>query len=414
MIYLDYNATTPVDPAVIAALTQCLTDTYGNPSSTHSLGKAAKAALDTARTQVASLLRCPANAVLFLSGGTESINYVLKGMLSLPAHQRHIITSAIEHVAITATCAFLEAEHGFEITYVPVDSRGRVKVEEVVAAVRPATCLVTIMHANNEVGTVQPIAAVAAAAKARHASLREADTRALRPLLVHSDASQSVGKIPVHVDALGVDFLTVAGHKLYAPKGVGALYIRPGTRPLQTLMHGAGHENGLRAGTENIPYAVALGVACALAEDGFDDKAKALWRLRCRLLDQLQALLPDVDMVVNGPTTGTSAKIASVLMGLAEHDVLPNTLSIGLAGVQAAQLLRAIEGDVAASAGSACHSHTTSISAVLKAMAVESTYAMGTLRLSVGRYTTVEEVDKAATVIAAAVRQQLHKKPRHD
>ncbi|KDO22916.1 hypothetical protein SPRG_11760 [Saprolegnia parasitica CBS 223.65] len=398
MIYLDYNATTPVDKRVISALTQCLEETYGNPSSTHQLGQAAKAALCTARAQVAALLGCPSDAILFVSGGTESINYVLKGMLASHKAQRHIITSAVEHVAVSATCKYLAETHGFEITTLPVDALGRVAVDDVIAAVRPTTCLISIMHANNEVGTIQPIGAIAAAARAHHAALLVDDTRGLSPLLLHTDASQSIGKIHVDVDALHVDFLTVAGHKLYAPKGIGALYIRPGTRRLETLMHGAGHENGLRAGTENIPYAVALGTACALARDYLQAHPRALWTLRSALYTQLHDKLRDVDMAVNGPST--------------EHDVLPNTLSIGFANVQASALLHAIEDRVAASAGSACHSHATSISAVLRAMHVPATYAMGTLRLSVGRETTLDEINTASTIIADGVRQQLQKKRR--
>ncbi|OQR97703.1 class V aminotransferase [Thraustotheca clavata] len=401
MIYLDYNATTPVDKQVIAALTQCLESTYGNPSSSHKLGQAAKAALETSRNQVASLLHCPSDAILFLSGGTESINYVLKGMLNSSLKQRHIITSVIEHIAVLDTCKFLQEEHGFDVTYVPVNAHGCIDINDVIAAIRPSTCLITIMHANNEVGAIQPIGEMAIAARNRHKELiAKESTTTFDPLLIHTDSSQSVGKIPVHVDALYVDFVTVAGHKLYAPKGIGALYIRPGTRTLQKFMHGAGHEKGLRAGTENIPYAVALGTACAMAQDFLENEngQNKLWSLRETLLKHLEDKLSDVDMAINGP------KI--------ENHVLPNTLSIGFRNVQAAPLLRLIEDRVAASAGSACHSNATSISAVLKAMKVDPEYAMGTLRLSVGKYTTKEELEKASEIIANAIHQQLNKRQR--
>ncbi|CAK4691504.1 hypothetical protein LEN26_012994 [Aphanomyces euteiches] len=391
-IYLDYNATTPVAKEVVDALVPCLSENYGNPSSSYDLGRRAKAALDDSRASVGTLLHAPPSSIVFMSGGTETINYVLKGMLTSKPYQRHIVTSVVEHVAVLATCRFLQAVHGFDVTYVLVDSNGRVSVDAVVAAIQPSTCLVTIMHANNEVGTIQPLAAIATAARARHEALSANQQDVYDPVLIHTDASQSVGKVPVHVDELHVDFLTVAGHKLYAPKGVGALYIRPGTRPLQKLMHGASHEQDLRAGTENIPYAVALGRACQLAEHGLaHGLQKQLESLRRRLLDRLESLLPDVDKRVNG----------------AADNSLPNTLSISFRNIVAPNVLQAVQDRVAASAGSACHSHTTTASYVLQAMDIPLDYAYGTFRLSVGKYTTEDEVDSAADVLAGAIKTAL-------
>ncbi|ETV70613.1 hypothetical protein H257_13986 [Aphanomyces astaci] len=393
LIYLDHNATTPVAKEVVEALVPCLETNFGNPSSSHELGRRAKAALDAARAQVGSLVGAPASSILFLSGGTESINYVLKGLVSSKPHQRHIVTSVVEHVAVLATCRFLEEAHGFEVTYVPVDAEGLVSVAAVAAAVRASTCLVTIMHANNEVGSIQPLAAISAAVRAQHSALcTTGDNGHLQydPILIHSDASQSVGKFPVLVDVLGVDFLTIAGHKVYAPKGVGALYIRPGTRALVKFMHGAAHEQNLRAGTENIPFAVALGTACELAQHSLaTGLSQSLLSLRRQLLTSLTSLLATVPVKVNGPADVTK--------------LLPNTLSISFQGVSANELLHMIEDRVAASAGSACHSHATTVSHVLEAMQVPVEFALGTLRLTVGKDTTPEDVECAAVVIAQGV-----------
>ncbi|RHY24064.1 hypothetical protein DYB32_008989, partial [Aphanomyces invadans] len=385
---------------VVHALVPCLQSNFGNPSSTHELGRRAKAALDVAREQVGCLLGALPSSIVFLSGGTESINYVLKGLVTSQPHQRHIVTSVVEHVAVLATCQYLEEVHGFDITYVPVNDEGLVSADAVAAAVRPSTCVVTIMHANNEVGSIQPLAAISAAARARHAALINelADNLTYDPLLVHTDASQSVGKVLVRVDDLGVDFLTVAGHKLYAPKGVGALYIRPGTRPLAKLMHGAAHEHGLRAGTENIPYAVALGKACQLAQHALaNGLSQRLLAHREHLLAKLTELLAsqDVPLKVNGP--------ADVEL------VLPNTLSISFQHVSANQLLHVIEDRVAASAGSACHSHATTASYVLQAMHVPLEFALGTLRLSAGKDTTADDIDRAAHVIAQGIATLMEK-----
>ncbi|WP_235506153.1 cysteine desulfurase family protein [Desulfatitalea tepidiphila] len=250
-IYLDYNGTTPLDPEVIAAMRPFLEREFGNPSSSHWYGIKPKQAVEGARRQVAGLLNCRPDELFFTSGGTESNNHAIKGIArSMKSQGRHIVTSAFEHPAVLEVCRYLAAE-GFETTCVPVDDQGMVDPGEVERALRPDTILVTVMHANNEVGTVQPIAEIAAIAR-RHG------------IPVHTDAAQSLGKIPVDVQALGADLLSVAGHKLYAPKGIGALYVRRGLQP-EKFCHGAGQERGWRAGTENVPFIVALGKACEIA-----------------------------------------------------------------------------------------------------------------------------------------------------
>ncbi len=371
LIYLDYNATTPIDPTVAEAMLPFLHQHFGNPSSSHAYGVTARRAIDTARRQVADLLGCRPEEILFTSGGSESNNTVIKGVAASRLDRgRHIITSAIEHPAVIEPCQALEAD-GYEVTYLPVDASGRVDPEHVARAIRPGTILVTVMHANNEVGTIQPIAEIAAVARERG-------------VLVHTDAAQSVGKIPVGVDDLGVDFLSVAGHKLYAPKGVGALYIRSG-RTLPKLMHGAGHESNRRAGTENVLEIVGLGKAAALAADRLDETGRHTRALRDRLRARLEDELGLVR--VNGDL----------------ERGLPNTLSVCFAGVDASTLLAEVGDRVAASAGAACHAEGVDLSTVLQAMKVPVREAMGTVRFSVGRGTTESEVDAAARVVAAAV-----------
>lgn len=371
-VYLDYNATTPLAPEVVAAIQPCLGPLFGNPSSPHAYGIAARRAVEAARALVAAMLGCAPDEVIFTSGGTEANNTAIKGVArALAGRGRHIITAAVEHPATLETCAALAAE-GWEVTVLPVDSTARVDPRDVAAALRPDTALVTIMHANNEVGTIQPIAEIAALAHAAGA-------------LLHIDAAQTVGKVPVHVDALGADLLSVAGHKLYAPKGVGALYVRRGV-PLAKFMHGAGHEGGRRASTENLLGIVALGEACRLVTEHLPDYAAHLGALRDRLW----------------------AGIAPGAGDLRRHGhpqaCLPNTLSVGFHGLDATDLLAELYDDVAASAGSACHANEVTISPVLAAMGVPEEYARGTLRFSVGRMTTAAEVDAAAAAIVRAVR----------
>ena len=370
-IYLDYNGTTPHDPEVIAAMRPFLEEEFGNPSSGHRYAVKPRQALDTARRQVAGLLNCDAEEVIFTSGGTEANNWAILGTAhALRGRGRHIVTSRIEHPAVLNVCAYLEKD-GYAVTYLPVDSQGMVTCADVASALRPETVLISIMHANNEVGTIQPVVEIAALASARG-------------IRVHTDAAQSAGKIPVDVASMGVDLLSLAGHKLYAPKGVGALFIRKGVM-LETFMHGAGQEMGRRAGTENILEIVGLGKACELATRNLEHNCRHMQAMR----DRLQA--------------GITAAVADVRLNGHLERRLPNTLSLSFRNIEANRLLEAIGLEVAASAGAACHAGSVAISHVLKAMGAPLEWAMGTLRLTTGRMTTAEEVDRAAQVIGGAV-----------
>ena len=369
-IYLDYNATTPVDPAVAAAMQPYIDTNFGNPSSGHVYGRTTHDAVDTARGQIAGLLGCAPAEIVFTGGGSEANNHAIKGVAdALRDRGNHIITSAIEHPAVTEVCAHLAAG-GFDITYVPVDNDGLVDPRDVAAAITERTILVTVMHANNEVGTIQPVAEIGAITRQRQ-------------VLFHTDAAQSIGKVPVDVEALNVDLLSIAGHKLYAPKGVGALYIRDGVS-LTNLIHGAAHESGRRAGTENVIHIVGLGKACELIQDNRGEHSHCMFELRQRLEAALLAAVPDSR--VNGHCDRR----------------LPNTLSIGFKGRHANELLDALPG-IAASTGAACHSGEVSISPVLTAMQVPAEFAAGTLRLSVGRFTTEAEIDQAIEQIMAVL-----------
>jgi cysteine desulfurase len=370
-IYLDYNATTPHAPEVIEAMHPYLEEHFGNPSSSHGYGRRTREAVETARAQVAALLNCTPGQILFTSGGTESNNHAIRGIaLARRSHGRHIITSQIEHPAVTGVCERLKQD-GFEITYLPVDEHGLVSVSDVEKAIRPETILITLMHANNEVGTIQPVGEAAELAKARG-------------IVFHTDAAQSVGKIPMDVRALGVDLLSIAGHKLYAPKGVGALYLREGT-PLERLMEGAGQEGGRRPGTENVLEVVGLGKACEIARRDLVTNRGHMQRMRDRLEAGLRERVPRLR--VNGHP---------------DHR-LPNTLSVSVHGVDANVLLGAIEEKVAASGGAACHSGQVHVSHVLVAMRVPEEWARGTLRFSTGRMTSEADIDTAVAVIADAV-----------
>jgi cysteine desulfurase len=354
-IYLDYNGTTPIDPQVAAAMQPYIETHFGNPSTSHAFGPPAKAGLNRARLQVASLLGALPEEIVFTSGGTEANNHALIGTVrALKDKGRHIITSAIEHPAILEVCKYLEDFEGCAVTYLPVDAAGRVDLADVEAAITDETILITIMHANNEVGTLQPVAQIAEIAHARG-------------VRVHTDAAQSVGKVSTRVDELGVDLLSIAGHKLYAPKGVGALFIRAGTA-LEHLMFGAGQECGVRPGTENMIGISGLGEACALIG------AKACPGSVHR--DRLQAAFPEA--VVNGEAA----------------ERLPNTLSLSFPGKRANEILTRLK-SVCASAGAACHSDSIQISSVLQAMGVPEHIAMGTIRLSTGRFTTDGEIERA-------------------
>jgi cysteine desulfurase len=368
-IYLDYNATTPIHPEVADAMLPFLRGGFGNPSSSHSYGIEARAAVERARASVASLLRCGAEEVIFTSGGTESNNAAIKGFaFAHRDHGRHIITSQVEHPAVLEVCSYLEQE-GFEVTCVGVDHSGLVSPEEVARAMRPETILITVMLANNEVGTIEPVAEIAAMAAARN-------------IAVHTDAAQAVGKIPVDVRRLNVDMLSVAGHKLYAPKGVGALFVRCGT-DLQKFMHGAAHERNLRAGTENVLEVVGLGKACEIAARDLADVQTYTASMRDMLQQGLEARLP-----------------ACHINGHLERR-LPNTLSVSFAGVDASALLRRLPG-VACSAGAACHADTVTVSHVLKAMRLPAEVSRGTIRLSTGRMTNPQEIASAIDQIVEA------------
>ena len=370
-VYLDYNATTPLDPAVIDAMREFMAPEFGNPSSTHFFGIEPRRALNRARGQVAALLSCRPSEIVFTGCATESNNHAIKGVASaLRSRGNHIITSQIEHPAVLEVCAHLE-RGGFEVTRLPVDSSGMVSARDAERAITGRTILITIMHANNEVGTIQPIGEIASLA-------------AGRGIVVHTDAAQSPGKIPVDVRELGVDLLTMAGHKLYAPKGVGALYVREGT-PLHPLLHGASQESGRRAGTENVLGIVGLGMACERA-------AEALERDRAHLLRMRDLLYEGIDESVPGVR----------LNGHREHR-LPNTLSLSFLGIRADRLLEEIGTEVAASAGAACHSGEVALSHVLGAMALPGQWAAGTVRLSTGRMTTEQEIRAAVRVIEEAV-----------
>jgi len=369
MIYLDYNATTPIAPEVVRAMQPFLMAEFGNPSSDYLLGIRAKEAVAAARSQVAALLSCRPADIVFTSGATEANNTVLKGVARHFGKGR-IITTAMEHPAVLAPCRYLETQ-GFEITILPVDSRGLVDPEEVRRALTPDTILLSVMHSNNETGALQPINEIGNLARAAG-------------VWFHTDAAQSVGKIPVAVGKLQVDFLTLAGHKIYAPKGVGALYVRPGCR-FNPLLHGAGQESGRRAGTENVPYLVALGEACRLARERVVEDAPRLKSLRDLLHARLLAGFPG--LVLNGP----------------QEERLPNTLNVSFPGLYGSAILGGIP-ELAASLGAACHSGEETISPVLAAMGVTPEVARGAVRLSLGWPTTQAEVEQAADLLLSRVR----------
>ncbi len=364
-IYLDFNASTPIAPEVAQAMKPFLSKHYGNPSSLHWAGEPAKEAVEKARKQVASLLQCKPEKIVFTSGGSESNNHAIKGVFfALRDKGNHIITTQIEHPAVLNPCHFLE-KMGAEVTYVSVDLYGRVDPDEIEKAITPKTILITVMHANNEVGTIQPIEEISKIAR-KHG------------IIFHTDAAQSVGKIETKVDELGVDLLSIAGHKIYAPKGVGALYIREGT-PIEPLVHGASHEWGRRAGTENLLLIVGLGRACEIAGRYIhNDKIR---KLRDRFWEKLQKTFGD-EVVLNGHPTYR----------------LPNTLNVSFAGKVGSEILSQLDG-VAASTGAACHSGSVELSPVLKAMGISPEVGMGAIRFSLGRTTTLQELERVIQLL---------------
>ena len=371
-IYLDYNATTPVDRDVVQAMQPYLEKYFGNPSSSHSFGTDAKVAVENARKQVADLINCRPDEIIFTSGGTESNNLAIKGFVYANEHKgKHIITSAIEHPSVLEVCRYLESK-GFLVSCLPVDGSGRINPGDVEAAVTPGTILISVMHANNEIGTIQPVSEIAEIAH-RH------------NIAFHTDAAQSAGKYAVEVRKMGVDLLTIAGHKLYAPKGVGALYIRDGII-LEKLIHGADHEQNKRAGTENVPEITGLGKACEIARQDLDKNISHMQKMRDLLRDSLMQKIEEIKF--NGHP----------------QMCLPNTLSVSFHRIEANILLNEMESKgIAASAGAACHTDSVDISPVLTAIGLDPDYAMGTIRFSVGRYTTEDEIRHASSVITDIV-----------
>jgi len=368
-IYLDFNASTPIAPEVAETMRPFLSKHFGNPSSRHWAGEPAREAVENARRQVAALLRCDPSEIVFTSGGSESNNHAVKGVFfALREKGNHIITTQIEHPAVLNPCRFLE-KLGGRITYIGVDRFGRVDPKEVEKEITSRTILISVMHANNEVGTIQPIKEISLVAK-EHG------------ILFHTDAAQSVGKIETKVDDLGVDLLSIAGHKVYAPKGVGALYIRGGT-PVEPLIHGADHESGRRAGTENVVLVVGLGKACDIAKKHLDDDKIRNFR------DRFWKLLEE------------NFRGGVILNGHFAHR-LPNTLNVSFIGKSGGEILSQL-GGVAASTGAACHSGSVELSPVLKAMGISPEVGMGAIRFSLGRTTTIQESERVVELLKNAV-----------
>ena len=371
-IYLDYNATTPIAPEVAAAIRPWLETDFGNPSSSHAYGQRAHAAVAKARVAVAALIGANAEEIVFTGNATEANNLALLGVArALPARQ-HMIVSAVEHPAVMQPALHLR-ELGWDVTVVDVDATGRVDPAVVAAALRPHTALVSVMLANNEVGTIQPIAEVAALARANGS-------------LMHTDAAQAAGKLPVNVDALGVDLLTLVFHKFYGPKGIGSLYVRQGTA-LKSILFGAGQEHGLRPGTENVALIVGAGETTRLARERLPQITQHLNAMREQLWQRLSVGVPGL-----------------LLNGHPEHR-LPNTLHVSFPGISGRDLLAAAEASVAASVGSACHSHGDAVSGVLAAMGCSAERARGAVRLSVGRETSAEDIERAAAALISAWRK---------
>ncbi|MBN2062624.1 MAG: cysteine desulfurase [Deltaproteobacteria bacterium] len=371
-IYLDHNATTPVAPESINAMMPYLKEEFGNPSSNYPLGIRAREGVEKARKDVADLIGCDAVEVIFTSGGSESNNMVLKGSIDFNAPtENHIITSAVEHPAVLNPLFFL-MELGVKVSILPVDRFGRVDPDDVKKALSPATKLISVMLANNETGTIQPVKEIAEIARKNNVP-------------VHTDAAQAVGKIPVDVNELGVDFLSLAGHKLYAPKGIGALYLRNGS-DIRPLIHGADQEHGKRAGTENVVLSVGLGTACKVARERLNEDIRTVTAMR----ERLQVLLVEgiKDLVINGHI----------------KDRLPNTLSVSVPNMDGAKILADIPG-LYASTGAACHDRKVKLSRVLAAMAVPPEIGMGTIRLSLGRNNTMDQIEEAARMICASIKK---------
>ncbi|MBW1827963.1 MAG: cysteine desulfurase [Deltaproteobacteria bacterium] len=372
LIYLDHNATTPVAPEAVAAMMPYLQEEFGNPSSGYSLGMRAKEGVELARQDVATLLNCQPGEVIFTSGGSESNNLALKGLIDFKNPEKsHIITSAVEHPAILNPALFL-MELGVNVTVLPVDGLGQVDPKTIRNAILPNTTLISVMLANNETGTLQPIKEIA-------------DLAQEHGIAVHTDAAQAVGKIEVDVNELGVDFLTVAGHKLYGPKGIGVLYMR-NNQDITPLIHGAGQEKGKRAGTESVILAAGLGAACRIAKTSLQDGVRKMATLR----DRLQGLLFESlgGLVLNGHP----------------HERLPNTLNVSVPGIAGSAILDSLP-TIMASTGAACHDKTVQLSHVLSAMSVPPETGMGALRFSVGKSNTMDQIEEAAHLIIDQIKK---------
>lgn len=368
-IYLDHNATTPVLPEVVDAMLPWLREHFGNPSSSHVYGLRAREAVAIAREQVAELIACLADEIYFTSGGTESNNLAIRGVVAARPERKHIVTSLIEHPATEMPCRFLQ-DHGYNIDWIGVDGNGMVKLDEIEFSLSEETALVTIMHANSETGTLQPIKEIAALAHAHGA-------------LMHTDAAQTTGKISYLVDELGVDLLSIVGHKMYAPKGIGVLYVRSGTA-IEPQSLGGGHEHGLRSGTENVPYIVALGTACEIARQDGEKTNQRIARLRDELWD------------------GLNEKVSGLKLNGHPDLRLPNTLNVRFPGVSGNVLLASAP-EIAASTGSACHADDESCSSVIRAMGLSEKEALGSVRLTLGRQTTQEDIAIAVAALCRAL-----------
>lgn len=371
-VYLDHAATTPVDPRVLEAMLPYFTDSFGNPSSIHSVGLEARTAVAEARIKVASLIGAGTEEIIFTSGGTEADNLAIKGVAQANAHKgKHIVTTRIEHHAVEESCRYLERQ-GFRVTVVGVDLDGLVDPEDIERAITPDTILISVMHANNEVGTIQPVAEIGRIARARG-------------VYFHTDAVQTVGHIPVNVNDLRVDLLAISAHKLYGPKGVGVLYIRKGTR-IDPFMHGGGQERGLRASTENVPGIVGLGRAAEIAQAEMDAESKHATHLRDKLISGLLERIPQVRL--NGHPTQR----------------LPNNVNISVASVEGESLAVSLDLEgIAASTGSACSSEAMEPSHVLTAMGVPAELARGSVRFSLGKHNTEAEIDRVIEVFPRIV-----------
>ena len=372
MSYMDHSATSPVNPEVLEAMLPYFTESFGNASTLYALGREARTAMENGRKQVASLIGAKPEEVYFTSGGTESDNIAIKGTVSrLKGKGNHIITSAIEHPAVEETCKYLE-KNGCQVTYLPVGEEGIVKISDVEAAIIPETILITVMHANNEIGTIQPIKEIGALAREKG-------------IYFHTDAVQSVGKIPVNVGDLNVDMLSISAHKLYGPKGTGALYIRKGVR-IDPLFHGGGHERGMRPGTENIPGIVGMGKACQIAQDNMEKNMEYVSSLRDRLIKGVLGEIEQSDL--NGHPTKR----------------LPNNANFRFSSIEGESLVLQLDAKgINASTGSACSSKKLEPSHVLMAIGLKEVDAHGSLRISLGSENTPEDIDSSIVAIKEVV-----------